>query len=138
MEQLFCYGNVIFWIGLLVVIFLAGCEFLFNDMNKTLADYRKFSFPKHPRLQKVCRALFLISFCLIFWAKVGVNWSSRTYDIFDYFTNFMVILIIYYVVCYCLVIVLLYGLKILWMILRLAISAVYWIGKEAIEWINGE
>ena len=134
MDILLNYGNSFFWIGLLITCFLAGCEFFCNDMSITLAKYKTFTFAKHPRLQKICRLLFVITLILALFAKSGAHWQTST----DFFTNLMVVLLIYFVVCYPLVVCLLWAASILWRFMRLFFAAVYWIVMYVIDWINGK
>ena len=134
MEQLLNYGNPVFWIGLLIVVLLAGCEFFCNNMNVTLAKYKVFTFAKHPRLQRVCRAMFVGTVILALFAKSGAHWQTST----DYFINLMVVLLIYYVVCYSVTICLLWMACALYKILRLALGVVFWFCHDTLNWINGK
>ena len=141
MEQFFGYGNVVFWVGLLLVIFLASCEYFCNNMNVTLAKYHVFRFPQHPRLQKVCRILFLVTLGLTLFAKVGVHWDTRAYSWGDEFIRIMNVWLIYYVVCYCAVITFWLVAKFLWkclfFLLRFIGYALIWLQYETTAWING-
>lgn len=141
MLEFLSYGNAVFWVGLLLVIFLASCEYFCNNMNVTLAKYRIFKFPQHPRLQKVCRILFLVTLVLALFAKVGANWDTRTYLWGDEFIRFMNVLLIYYVVCYAVVITFWMAAKILWkclfFLLRFIGYVLIWMEYETKAWING-
>ncbi|MBQ7633446.1 MAG: hypothetical protein IJS88_04970 [Alphaproteobacteria bacterium] len=128
MDILFNYGNIIFWIGLLIVFFLCGCEFFFNDMNIAFTKYRPFTFDGHPQLQKACRALFVLSVALALFAKSGANWRNSS----DYFINLMVVLLIYYVVCYSCTICLLWMLSVLYKFVRLFIAVVLYLFHDII------
>ena len=142
MLEFLSYGNAIFWVGLLLVILLASCEYFFNNMYVTLAKYHIFKFPQHPRLQKTCRILFLVTFVLALFAKVGVNWDTRTYLWDDEFIRFMNVLLIYYVVCYSCVIIFCMVAKLLW---KCLFFLSHFIGYVLIglqykitAWINGK
>lgn len=136
------YGNAVFWVGLLIVVFLAGCEFFCNNIDVTLAKYKMFKFPQHLRLQKVCRILFLVTFVLALFAKIGVNWDTRTFSLGDEFILFMNVLLIYYVLCYTLVIVFLWMARLVWkclfFLLRFMGYVLIWLQYETIAWINGK
>ena len=134
MDLLFNYGNLIFWIGLLIVIFLAGCEFCFNNMNVNIAKYKTFTFVGRPRLQKLCRTLFVVTLVMALFAKSGANWQMQTAA--DYFTNLMVVLLIYYVVCYSVTICLMWMAYAFLKILRLAIGIIIWLCYDTLNWIN--
>lgn len=138
MEVLFNYGNPIFWIGLLLAAFLAACEFYLNDMNVPLARYQRFTFAKHPDMQKICRALYVVNVLLALFAEVGDYWRNQAFSCLNYFINLMVVLLIYFVVCYSLVICLLWALSALWKMIRLFIAALIYIAKDTVEWINAE
>ncbi len=136
------YGNAIFWIGVLLVVFLASCEFFFNDMSVTIAKYRAFKFPQHPRLQKVCRILFLLTFLLALFAKVGVDWDTRAYLWGDEFIRIMNVLLIYYVLCYPVVITFWMMAKYVWqfvyILFHFAAYMLIWLRDEITAWINGK
>ena len=134
MDLLFNYGNLIFWIGLLIVIFLAGCEFCFNNMNVNIAKYKTFTFVGRPRLQQLCRTLFVVTLVMALFAKSGANWQMQTAA--DYFTNLMVVLLIYYVVCYSVTICLMWMAYAFLKILRLAIGIIIWLCYDTLNWIN--
>ena len=134
MDILFNYGNLIFWIGLLIVIFLAGCEFCFNNMNVNIAKYKTFTFDGRPRLQKLCRSLFVVTLIMALFAKSGANWQAQTAA--DYFTNLMVVLLIYYVVCYSVTICLMWMASMLWKLMRLFFAAIQYLFVCTFDWIN--
>ncbi len=127
---------------MLLTAFLAGCEFFFNDIEVSFAKYKTFTFPKHPRLQKVCRLLFVVVLILALFAQVGY-WRQATESSFwDYFANLMVVLVIYYILCYSCVICILWGISVMLKILRLLGFAIIWIADNVvtwiISWINGK
>lgn len=141
MLQLFDYGNAIFWCGLLLTIFLACCEFFCNDgMNQVSAKYRVFHFPQYPRLQKVCRILFLISLVLVLFARVGVHWELRPHTLGDEFIRIMNVMLIYYFVVYAFVISFLwvakYAVKALIMLLKFLFYTALLLGQYLYAWIN--
>ena len=142
MVQLFDYGNAVFWIGLLLAICLSGCDFFFNNMERTFGKYKFYEFPKHPRIQKVCRILFLVTLILALFARVGVNWETRPHTFGDEFIRVMNVLLIYEVVCYACVVTFLWlatGVgKCLKMLFRFLFYGILWGGYEISRWINGK
>ena len=142
MVEFLSYGNAIFWVGVLLVVFLASCEFFFNNMEVELAKYSAFKFPQHSRLQKACRILFLLTLLLTLFAKVGVNWDTRSYLWSDEFIRLMTVFIIYYVVCYTCVItfwlVVKYTWKFMFFLLRSMAYILIWLQYETTAWINGK
>ena len=131
MVQLLNYGNVLFWIGLSIAVFLAGCDFFCNNLDVTLAKYKVYQFPKYPRLQKICRTLFFALQFLAPFAKVGINWSELFYSLEDHIICTIIILLIYDVVCYAFVIVCLWCLSGL-------IKFAKWLWYVIINLINGQ
>lgn len=115
MVQLLDYGNAIFWIGILLAIFLAVCDFLGNDMNITmpLNEHKRLTFPKHPLLQRASRTAFLVLLILALFAKFGTNWAEHPHSFAYDFCRIMCVLIIYHIVCYNLIILIMGGLKII-------------------------
>ena len=138
MGVLFNYGNAIFWIGLLLVVFLAVCEFMFNNLNVTLSQYKILHFEKHPRWQKFCRAVYVVTLILALFAQVGFYWQSDSVSVWDYLANVLIVLFTYYVACYSFIICMLWALTFLWRMLRLFFAAVEWIAKYIMDWVTAE
>lgn len=140
MEILFDYGNLAFWLGVLIVVFLAVCDLCFNDVKKTLAEYRFMQFPQHLKTQRFCRSLFVVTLILALFAQTGANWQTKPIDFCSIFTNFMVAVLIYYVLCYPLVLVVVVFIKSavrsLFMLLRLGWYAFKGIYRKIVDWIN--
>ena len=110
-------------------------------MHLTLAEYRVFKFPQYPRLQKICRILFLLTLILSLFARIGVNWETRPFTPGNAFICLMNVWLIYYVVCYSIIIVFLwvakYLLKCLFFLLRFIGYVLIWLQYETTAWING-
>ncbi len=138
MELLLSYGNPIFWVGLLLAAFLTGCEFYLNDMSIPLARYQKFTFAKHPNMQKTCRVLYVVNVLLALFAEIGDYWQSGSFSVLNYFINLMIVLLIYFVVCYSLVLCFLQAISVLWSMVRLFVAVLICITKDTLEWINAE
>ena len=78
---------------------------------------------------------------LTLFAKVGVHWDTRAYSWGDEFIRIMNVWLIYYVVCYSIIIVFLwvakYLLKCLFFLLRFIGYVLIWLQYETTAWING-
>lgn len=136
MEQLLFYGNIIFWIGLLLAVFLAACEFFLNDIEKSFAHFHMLTFAEHPRMQKICRALYVVTLLLVLFAEVGEYWRSQSFSFWNWFANEMIVLFIYFVVCYSAVICFLWTTSILLKMFKLLIAGLVWLCKDTFTWIS--
>ena len=129
MVQLLSYGNTVFWIGMLLACFLAGCDFFCNNTILRPEEYKFLRFKHRPALQKNCRIVFLISLFLTLFSKFGADWQEHSYSLEDHFTRVMNIWLIYYVVCYTLVVIVLCWLKV-------TFKLIIWLYHAIREWIN--